>query len=85
MRTDYATSNREVEELRRQVRDLTDKYSTMAQRRMRQAKEMVRENVGGVEGQIRGHPLPAALIAAGVGFLIGVLLMSGGMAFIRRS
>ncbi|MGA7328994.1 MAG: hypothetical protein WBX25_32035 [Rhodomicrobium sp.] len=85
MRTDYATGDREVDELRRQVKDLSDKYTTMAQRGARQAKQMVRENVGDVEEQIRGHPLPAALIAAGIGFLIGVLLTSGGMMLAQRT
>ena len=62
--TDYAAKRGEadIEDLRRQVKDLTDTLG-----------RSVRQNVGDVEQQIRDKPVQAALIAAGVGFLIGAL------------
>ncbi len=74
--TDYAADRgqSEIEELRRQVKDLTDKYGSMAQHRLADMKETVRQNMGDIEHQIREKPVQATLIAAGVGFLIGALL-----------
>ncbi len=73
---DYAgeKGQREIEELRRQVKDLTDKYGSMAQHTFSDMKQTVRQNMGDVEQQIRNKPVQATLIAAGVGFLIGALL-----------
>lgn len=64
------TGHNEIEELRRQVKDLTDKFGSTAQ----QAYSTVRQNVGDIEQQIRDKPVQATLIAAGVGFLIGALI-----------
>ena len=64
----------EIEELRRQVKDLTDKYGSMAQNTFSDMKETVRQNMGDVEKQIREKPVQATLIAAGIGFLIGALI-----------
>jgi ElaB/YqjD/DUF883 family membrane-anchored ribosome-binding protein len=74
--TDYAADkgHTEIEDLRRQVKDLTDKYGTMAQNTISDMKQTVRENMGDIEQQIRDKPVQATLIAAGVGFLIGALL-----------
>jgi ElaB/YqjD/DUF883 family membrane-anchored ribosome-binding protein len=74
--TDYAADrgHSEIEELRRQVKDLTSKYGTMAQNRFADVKETVRQNMGDIEQQIRDKPVQATLIAAGIGFLIGALL-----------
>jgi ElaB/YqjD/DUF883 family membrane-anchored ribosome-binding protein len=74
--TDYAADRgqSEIEELRRQVKDLTEKYGTMAQNTLSDVKQSVRDNVGDIEQQIREKPVQATLIAAGVGFLIGALL-----------
>ncbi len=74
--TDYAADKgqTEIEELRRQVKDLTDKYGTMAQHTFSDVKQTVRDNMGDIEQQIRDKPVQATLIAAGVGFLIGALL-----------
>ena len=62
--TDYAanTGHAEIEELRRQIKDLTDTLG-----------RSVRQNVGDVEQQIRDKPVQATLVAAGVGFLLGAL------------
>lgn len=74
--TDYAADKgqTEIEELRRQVKDLTDKYGSMAQNTFKDMKQTVKENMGDIEQQIRDKPVQATLIAAGVGFLIGALL-----------
>jgi len=74
--TDYAADkgHTDIEELRRQVKDLTDKYGTMAQNTFSDAKETVKQNIGDIEQQIREKPVQATLIAAGVGFLVGAIL-----------
>ncbi len=74
--TDYAADKgqTEIEELRRQVKDLTDKYGSFAQNTLSDVKDKVRENVGDIEQQIREKPVQATLVAAGVGFLVGALL-----------
>jgi ElaB/YqjD/DUF883 family membrane-anchored ribosome-binding protein len=74
--TDYAASqgHSEIEDLRRQVKELTDKYGSMATHTMHDVKESVQRNMGDIEQQIRDKPVQATLIAAGVGFLIGALL-----------
>lgn len=74
--TDYAADKgqAEIEELRRQVKDLTDKYGSIAQQTFSDVREKVQQNVGDIEQQIREKPVQATLIAAGVGFLIGALL-----------
>jgi ElaB/YqjD/DUF883 family membrane-anchored ribosome-binding protein len=74
--TDYAADKgqTEIEELRRQVKDLTDKYGSVAQQTFSDVKDKVRENVGDIEQQIRDKPVQATLVAAGVGFLVGALL-----------
>jgi ElaB/YqjD/DUF883 family membrane-anchored ribosome-binding protein len=74
--TDY-TANRgqsEIEELRRQVKELTEKYGGMAQGKLSEMKDAVRQNMGDIEQQIRDKPVQSAFIAAGIGFLIGALL-----------
>jgi ElaB/YqjD/DUF883 family membrane-anchored ribosome-binding protein len=74
--TDYVADKgkTEIEELRRQVKELTEKYGSMAQNTLSNVKEKVQQNMGDVEKQIRDKPVQATLIAAGVGFLIGALL-----------
>ena len=74
--TDYAADKgqREIDELRRQVKDLTDKYGSMAQNKLSDVKEKVQQNMGDLEKQIRDKPVQATLVAAGVDFLIGALL-----------
>jgi len=67
-------AEREIEELRRQVKELTDKYGSVAQHTFADVKETVRQNMGDVEKQIREKPVQATLIAAGIGFLIGALI-----------
>lgn len=74
--TDYAASqgHTEIEDLRRQVKELTDKYGSMAQNTLHDVKQTVQDNMGDIEQQIRDKPVQATLIAAGVGFLIGALI-----------
>jgi ElaB/YqjD/DUF883 family membrane-anchored ribosome-binding protein len=64
----------ELEELRRQIKDLTDKYGSMAEGTLSEVKQTVRQNMGDIEQQIRDKPVQSALIAAGVGFMIGALI-----------
>jgi ElaB/YqjD/DUF883 family membrane-anchored ribosome-binding protein len=74
--TDYAADKgkSEVEDLRRQVKDLTEKYGSVAQNTISDVKDKVQQNVGDIEKQIREKPVQATLVAAGVGFLVGALL-----------
>ena len=74
--TDYAADKgqTEIEQLRQQVKDLTEKYGSMAQSKLSDVKEKVQQNVGDIEQQIRDKPVQATLVAAGVGFLVGALL-----------
>jgi len=74
--TDYAADKgrSQIEELRHQVKDLTEKYGSMGQNKLSDARQAVRERMGDVEQQIRDKPVQSVLIAAGVGFLIGALL-----------
>ncbi len=74
--TDYAADKgqTEIDDLRRQVKDLTEKYGSMAQNTLSDVKDKVQQNVGDIEQQIRDKPVQATLIAAGVGFLVGALL-----------
>ncbi len=74
--TDYAANqgHSEIEDLRRQVKELTDKYGHMAQHTIQDVKDSVQQNIGDIEKQIRDKPVQATLIAAGVGFLVGALL-----------
>jgi ElaB/YqjD/DUF883 family membrane-anchored ribosome-binding protein len=64
----------EVEELRRQLKDLKDRYGSQAEGRLRQAKQSVRENLNDIELQVRDRPVQATLMAAALGFLIGALV-----------
>ncbi|MGA7329210.1 MAG: hypothetical protein WBX25_33170 [Rhodomicrobium sp.] len=74
--TDYAANrgHEDIEEMRRQVKDLTDRYGSMAQSKLQHERQMLRGNMGEVEQQIRDRPMQAAVIAAGFGFLTGALL-----------
>src|SRR5262249_17052998 len=74
--TDYAAgqTQSEIEQLRSQIKDLTDKYGSMAQSTLSNVKQKVGENMGDVEQQIRDKPVQATLVAALVGFLIGALM-----------
>ncbi len=58
-----ANAQREIEDLRRRLKELTDKYGPAAH-----------SAVEDLERQIREKPVQATLIAAGVGFLLGALL-----------
>ncbi len=69
-----ASGHGEIEELRHQVKDLTERYGTMAQDTFSDVRHTVRQNMGDIERQIRDKPVQATLIAAGAGFLIGALL-----------
>jgi ElaB/YqjD/DUF883 family membrane-anchored ribosome-binding protein len=67
-------AQREIEDLRRQLKELAAKYGPAAQSALQDVKKTVQENMGDIERQIREKPVQATLIAAGVGFLIGALI-----------
>jgi ElaB/YqjD/DUF883 family membrane-anchored ribosome-binding protein len=69
-----AAAQREIEELRRKVDELTGKYGPAVQGSFAEMKDTVSQGMGDIEKQIREKPVQATLIAAGVGFLIGALL-----------
>lgn len=73
---DYAAgrAQSEIEQLRAQIKDLTEKYGSMAQSTLSDVRHKVGQNVGDVEQQIRDKPVQATLVAAFVGFLIGALI-----------
>jgi ElaB/YqjD/DUF883 family membrane-anchored ribosome-binding protein len=74
--TDYAAgqAQSEIEQLRSQIKDLTEKYGSMAQGTLSDVRQKVSQNMGDVEQQIRDKPVQATLVAAFAGFLIGALL-----------
>jgi ElaB/YqjD/DUF883 family membrane-anchored ribosome-binding protein len=74
--TDYAAgqAQSEIEQLRAQIKDLTEKYGSMAQGTLSDVKEKVSRNMGDIEEQIRDKPVQATLAAALIGFLIGALM-----------
>jgi ElaB/YqjD/DUF883 family membrane-anchored ribosome-binding protein len=67
-------AQREIEDLRRQLKELASKYGPAAQSALQDMKKTVQENMGDIERQIREKPVQATLIAAGVGFLLGALI-----------
>jgi ElaB/YqjD/DUF883 family membrane-anchored ribosome-binding protein len=67
-------AQREIEDLRRQLKELTDKYGPTAQSALQDMRKTVEQNMGDLEKQIREKPVQATVIAAGIGFLIGALL-----------
>jgi ElaB/YqjD/DUF883 family membrane-anchored ribosome-binding protein len=63
------------------IQDVANKYGQKADEAVQyasqtyhDAKDVAQQNIGDLERQIRDKPVQAALIAAGVGFLIGSLL-----------
>jgi len=74
--TDYTAgqAQTEIEQLRTQIKDLTEKYGSMAHSTLSDVRQKVGRNMGDVEQQIRDKPVQATLIAAFVGFLIGALM-----------
>jgi ElaB/YqjD/DUF883 family membrane-anchored ribosome-binding protein len=73
---DYAANEAqsEIEQLRAQIKELTEKYGSMAQSTLSDVREKVGKNMGDLEEQIREKPVQATLAAAFVGFLIGALM-----------
>ncbi len=69
-----SSAQREIEELRRKIEELSGKLGSGAQTSFQDMKDSVRQNMGDIEKQIREKPVQATLIAAGVGFLIGALI-----------
>jgi ElaB/YqjD/DUF883 family membrane-anchored ribosome-binding protein len=69
-----AKAQREIDDLRRQLKELTDKYGPAAQSALQDVKRTLEQNMGDIEKQIRAKPVQSTLIAAGVGFLIGALI-----------
>jgi ElaB/YqjD/DUF883 family membrane-anchored ribosome-binding protein len=67
-------AQREIEDLRRQLKELTAKYGPAAQSALHDMRKTVEENMGDIERQIREKPVQATIIAAGIGFLIGALM-----------
>jgi ElaB/YqjD/DUF883 family membrane-anchored ribosome-binding protein len=74
--TDYAAdrSKQEIEELRQQVKDLTDKYGSKAAETLQEVKDTAKQRMGEFESMIREKPVQSTLIAAGIGFLIGAIV-----------
>jgi ElaB/YqjD/DUF883 family membrane-anchored ribosome-binding protein len=75
--TDYAADqgHSEIDQLRAQVKDLTDKATRAGQNALSDAQDAVHRNIGDIEQQIRDKPVQSTLIAAGVGFLVGAVLI----------
>ena len=63
------------------IKDLTNKYGEKADEAVQyasqtyhEAKDVAQQPIGNFERQIRDKPVQAALIALGVGFVVGTLL-----------
>lgn len=74
----------QVETLRKDISELTRTVSRLAKAGVSDAQDAVREtasdardiarrSAGDVEAAVRDNPLQAALIAAGIGFAIGIM------------
>ncbi|MGE0629802.1 MAG: hypothetical protein AB7O43_18510 [Hyphomicrobiaceae bacterium] len=78
-----ATARREVrdsyEDLRADVTNLTDAVKKLANAEFggvaSDARQAAEQGMASVESSIRKNPTQAALIAAGVGFLVGLLVI----------
>lgn len=66
------------ENLRADVADLTSSVKKLADSELggavSSAKEMAEKNIGQLESTIRKNPTQAALVAAGIGFLVGLVV-----------
>jgi uncharacterized protein YjbJ (UPF0337 family) len=60
------------------VQNAYGQMKDQAQDALDQATEKARDTYGSLESFVREQPLPALAIGVGVGFLLGVLLKSGG-------
>jgi ElaB/YqjD/DUF883 family membrane-anchored ribosome-binding protein len=63
------------------IKDVTNKYGQKADEAVQyasqtyhDAKDVAQQKIGDLESQIRDKPVQAALIAFGVGFVVGTLL-----------
>ncbi len=66
------------ENLRADVADLTSSVKKLADSELggavSSAKDMAEKNLGQLESTIRKNPTQAALVAAGIGFLVGLVV-----------
>lgn len=60
--------------LRKDLTDLAETVKQQAKTKLSEAEDHARQRVGEIEEQIREKPIQSALIAAGVGFLLGAIL-----------
>jgi ElaB/YqjD/DUF883 family membrane-anchored ribosome-binding protein len=81
--TDYTAGKAKegIDDASSSIKDVANKYGKKADEAVQyasqtyhDAKDVAQQNIGDLERQIRDKPVQAALIAAGVGFLIGSLL-----------
>ena len=63
----------QIEAIRADIQNLTSTVSRMANKQINRAQETAAETAHEAEEAIRRNPLQAVAIAAGVGFLFGVL------------
>ncbi len=65
------------EEVRRILQEVEERVNRLGQELgadIERVETEVRQRVEPVEGMIARHPLPAVMVAAGIGFLLGALL-----------
>jgi ElaB/YqjD/DUF883 family membrane-anchored ribosome-binding protein len=81
--TDYTANKAKegIDDARAGIKDVANKYGRKADEAVqyasqsyRDAKDAAEQNIGDIERQIRDKPVQAALIAVGVGFVLGALL-----------
>jgi ElaB/YqjD/DUF883 family membrane-anchored ribosome-binding protein len=81
--TDYTAGKAKqgIDDASSSVKDIANKYGEKAEQAVQyasqtyhDAKDVAQQNIGDLEQQIRERPVQAALIAAGIGFLVGALL-----------
>ncbi len=81
--TDYTAGKAKegIDNASSSIKDVANKYGQQASEAAQYAsqtyhdvKDVAQQNIGDIERQIRDKPMQAALIAAGVGFMLGALL-----------
>ncbi|NJM35571.1 MAG: DUF883 family protein [Rhodomicrobium sp.] len=64
----------QIEKLKSDIADLTDTVKREARDKLKDAEAVATEKFEDLEAQIRRKPITAAMISAGIGFLLGAIL-----------
>lgn len=72
--TDVSLSGEEVRKILHTVQDRMDHFREEANVKFHEVEAEYHKKVEPVETVIRDHPVPAVVVAAGIGFLLGMLI-----------